>query len=192
MWRLLCRLRPRGAAALLASTLLATAPPLMAAAGAADGAGADAGSVPWLPFAQFFEQPIGPRGLQPTPALRAADGQRVRLVGHMVAQQQPGAGGFLLAPRPVVLSEHADGESDDLPPQTVLVELDDARRAHVVPHRAGPLALTGRLRLGRHESPDGRVVWLRLRLDADAVVDGAAFGVLPPMLRLPAAAHRHR
>lgn len=163
-----------------------------AVAASAATAPAAADEAPTLPFAQFFEHPIGPRGLQPTPALRAADGQRVRLVGHMVAQEQPRPGGFLLTPRPVQMSEHADGEADDLPPHTVLVLLDDARRAHVVPHRAGLLALSGRLLLGRHEAADGRVVWVRLLLDADAVVDGAAFGVLPPLLRLPPGGHRHR
>ncbi|MDT7838448.1 hypothetical protein [Aquabacterium sp. OR-4] len=45
--------------------------------------------------------------------------------------------------------------------------------------------------VGRHEADDGRVVWVRLQLDADAVRDGAAFGVAPPLLRLPAVGHGH-
>lgn len=120
-----------------------------------------------LPFAQFFQQPIGPRGLQPTEALRAADGRRVRLVGYMVQQEAPQPGRFLLAPRPVAMSEHADGDADDLPPATVTVLLDAARADHVVAHRAGRLALTGRLSVGRAEGADGRVSWVRLQLDPE-------------------------
>lgn len=122
-----------------------------------------------LPFAQFFQQPIGPRGLQPTEALRAADGQRVRLVGYMVQQEQPQPGRFMLAPRPVTMSEHADGEADDLPPATVTVLLDAARANHLVPHRPGRLALIGRLAVGRAEDADGRVSWVRLQLDPEPV-----------------------
>ncbi|MEK8051302.1 hypothetical protein AACH10_13710 [Ideonella sp. DXS22W] len=120
-----------------------------------------------LPFSQFFQQPIGPRGLQPTAALRAADGQRVRLVGYMVQQEHAQPGRFLLAPRPVSMSEHADGEADDLPPATVTVLLDAARADHLVPHRAGRIALVGRLSLGRVEDAEGRVSWVRLQLEAE-------------------------
>ncbi|MFI4932880.1 MAG: hypothetical protein ACHP83_21755, partial [Burkholderiales bacterium] len=42
-----------------------------------------------LKFADFFVQPVGPRGLPIADALRAADGRRVRLVGYMVSQEQP-------------------------------------------------------------------------------------------------------
>lgn len=121
-----------------------------------------------LPFAQFFQQPIGPRGLQPTAALLAADGQRVRLVGYMVQQESPQPGRFLLAPRPVTMSEHADGDADDLPPATVTVLLDAARADHVVAHRAGRMAISGRLSVGRVEEAQGRVSWVRLQLDPEA------------------------
>lgn len=120
-----------------------------------------------LPFSQFFRQPIGPRGLQPTEALRAADGRRVRLVGYMVVQEAPQPGRFLFAPRPVTLSEHADGDADDLPPATVTVLLDAERADHRVAPRAGRMALTGRLSVGRAEEPDGRVSWVRLHLDPE-------------------------
>ncbi len=42
----------------------------------------------------------------------------------MVLQESPVAGRFLLTPRPVQMSQHADGEADDLPPSTVTVYLD--------------------------------------------------------------------
>ena len=118
-----------------------------------------------LRFADFFVSPIGPRGLQPTPTLLAAAGQRVRITGFMVAQEQPQPGRFFLAPLPLVMSEHADGEADDLPPSTVVVIMPLAERAITLPHTRGLLQLTGTLKLGREELDDGRVSWLRLLLE---------------------------
>jgi hypothetical protein len=122
-----------------------------------------------LPFAGFFKRPIGPRGLEPSELLLKADGQRVRVQGYMVAREQATPGRFLLTPRPVRLSEHADGEADDLPPATVTVVLDPSHSTSIVAHQAGAVALTGRLQLGRLEEAEGRVSWFRLLLDADAM-----------------------
>jgi hypothetical protein len=134
-------------------------------AGAAQGAAAMD-----LPFSAFFKRPIGPRGLEPSDILRSADGQRVRLQGYMVAREQGTPGRFLLTPRPVRLSEHADGEADDLPPATVTVLLDESQRQRTVMHAV--------------EEADGRVSWFRLVLDPDAL----AFVGSP---RVHAAPHRH-
>lgn len=131
-----------------------------------------------LEFASFFRQPVGPRGLEPGEALRAADGQTVRLVGYMVAQEQAQAGRFMLTPRPVRLSKHADGEADDLPPSTVTVLLDPGQQDRVVVHSPGLLALTGRLQVGRAEDPSGRVSWVRLLLGPQAVA-GSALAAQP-------------
>src|SRR5436305_8502261 len=76
-----------------------------------------------LKFGQFFRAPVGPRGLEISDTLRGAHGRRVRLVGYMVAQELPSPGRFMLTPRPVRMSEHADGDADDLPPATVTVHL---------------------------------------------------------------------
>lgn len=132
-----------------------------------------AGAAPAAPielsFADFFALPIGPRGLEPTPALRAADGQPVRLTGFMVRREQPQPGLFLLTPRPVTMSEHADGEADDLPASTVTVLLPPAQRDNLVGYRAGALTLTGRLQYGPAEDETGRVSWIRLQLDPQAL-----------------------
>lgn len=122
-----------------------------------------------IAFTDFFAQPIGPRGLQPTPRLLAAQGQQVRLVGHMVQREQPQPGQFLFTPRPVTMAEHADGEADDLPASTVTVLLPPDQQDRIVAHVAGPLALTGQLEFGPSEDATGRVSWLRLRLPADAL-----------------------
>ncbi len=122
-----------------------------------------------LKFSQFFRQPIGDRGLVLSDALQAADGREVRLVGYMVAQEQPQPGRFWLTPRPVRMSEHADGEADDLPPATVTVRLDPSQQDRLIPHQDGLLVLTGRLRVGRLEDDTGRVSWVRLELSPDAL-----------------------
>jgi len=121
-----------------------------------------------LRFADFFRQPVGPRGLEIADGLRAADGRTVRLVGYMVAREDAVAGRFQLTPRPVRMSEHADGDADDLPPATVTVLLDPAQQDRIVAHQAGLVALTGRLQVGRLEGADGRVSWFRLQLDPAA------------------------
>lgn len=123
-----------------------------------------------LAFNDFFIQPIGPRGLEPTARLLAAQGREVRLVGFMVEREQSRPGRFLLTPRPVAMAEHADGEADDLPAAAVTVLLPEAQRARVVAHQAGPVGLTGRLEYGPAEDETGRVSWLRLRLAPEALV----------------------
>ena len=127
-----------------------------------------------LKFSAFFRQPIGPRGLELSDALRSAHGQRVRLVGYMVVEEQPTPGSFLLTPRPVRMSEHADGDADDLPPATVTVHLAELQREHVVRHRDGLVSVSGRLDVGRFEERSGRVSWVRLMLDPDAVAQPQA------------------
>lgn len=147
---------PPLALALLALTL--AAPPAHAGKAAVE-----------LRFSDFFAQPIGPRGLEPGARLLAAQGQQVRLVGFMVRREQPQPGLFLLTPRPVAMSEHADGEADDLPPSTVTVVLPESQRERLVAHLPGPLALTGRLEYGPAEDATGRVSWIRLHLSPDAL-----------------------
>lgn len=121
-----------------------------------------------LAFGDFFQQPVGPRGPQIGPALHRADGQLVRLTGFMVQQEIPTPGRFMLSPRPVHMSEHADGDADDLPLALATVYLDAEQQDWIVPYTRGLVALTGQLELGRFEETDGRVSWVRLRLPAQA------------------------
>lgn len=124
-----------------------------------------------LAISDFFVQPIGPRGLQPTARLLAAQGREVQLVGFMVQREHAQPGHFLLTPRPVSMAEHADGEADDLPASTVTVVLPAAQRSAVVAHTAGPLQLQGRLEFGPVEVEPGRVSWLRLHLAPGALAN---------------------
>ncbi len=123
-----------------------------------------ANSTPELRFRDIFKFPAGPRGLEPSATVLALQGQRVRITGYMVAQQAPPTGRFFLTPRPLHMSEEADGDADDLPPNTVVV-LMPAAQQQPLPHTPGLLQLTGTLLYGRHQLSDGRVVWLRLQLD---------------------------
>lgn len=144
--------------------------PLLALCGLIGLPSAQAAELPLeLGFGDFYAQPIGPRGLEPTARLKAAQGREVRLVGFMVQREQPQAGQFFLAPRPLSMAEHADGEADDLPAATVTVRLPDAQRASVVAHQRGPVALTGRLEYGPVEDETGRISWIRLHLAPQAL-----------------------
>jgi hypothetical protein len=136
---------------------------------ASSSAGSRANGATELRFRDFFSTPIGPKGLEISERLLAADGQQVRLTGYMVQQEEPAEGYFLLTPRPVQMSEHADGEADDLPPATVVVRLDVSQRHWRVPHVRGLVSVTGTLSVGRFEEADGRVSWVRLQLQPDAV-----------------------
>ncbi len=145
---------------------------VLASAGMASAQGGEGQPID-LAFATFFRQPIGPRGLEFSAALRAADGQRVRLVGYIVTREHAVAGWFLFTPRPVRLSEDADGDADDLPPATVTVVLPERLREQVVAPQPGPIAITGRLHVGRAEDASGHVSWLHLDLDPETPATGS-------------------
>ena len=121
-----------------------------------------------LRFRDFFHMPVGAKGLVVSDTLRQADGQAVRLTGYMVQQETPAPGRFMLTPRPVRMSEHADGDADDLPPATVVVYLDPSQHDWAIPHVRGLVSVSGVLSVGRLEERDGRVSWVRLRLDPEA------------------------
>ena len=117
-----------------------------------------------LTVSDFFVRPIGSGGLILKEQLLQAQGRQVRLAGYMVQQEKVSAGQFLLAQRPVLMSQHADGEADDLPPATVLVELAPEQQDSFVAYTRGMIDVVGELDVGPKESLDGRVSWVRLRL----------------------------
>lgn len=142
-----------------------TAPKALAVGGPA---AAPAEGVADLKFSDFFRRPVGPRGLEPSAAMTALQGRRVRIVGYMAAASLPMPGRIILAPMPVELGDEDEHLADDLPPQAVFVHLQGPAATQVVPNYPGLLALTGRLDLGAREEPDGHVSSVRLLLDADA------------------------
>ena len=148
----------------------AVAPAVEAAAATVPAASTPTGQsdIAELKFRDFFRMPVSSRGLEPTPILLAHNGRKVRLTGFMVAREDTEVGSFLLTPMPVRMSEHADGEANDLPLNTVLVIMPQADRHMPLLHHNAPMQLTGVLEWGRQEMPDGSVNWLRLRLDPRA------------------------
>lgn len=122
-----------------------------------------------MAFKDFFQMPFGPKGLAFSPKALAMDGQRVSITGYMVKVEQPEPGEFILSPRPVEINDHADGEANDLPANAIWVKLDPSQSATWVPHRRGLIKLQGRLSLGRQESSQAQVSWIRLQLAPNAV-----------------------
>ena len=121
-----------------------------------------------LRFKDFYQSPVGPKGAELTATLKQADAQPVRITGYMVQNERPSLGRFMLTPRPVRMSEHADGDADDLPLAWVMVYLDPSQKEFAIPHVRGLIELTGELHVGRFEESDGRVSWVRLQLSAEA------------------------
>jgi hypothetical protein len=121
-----------------------------------------------LAFKSFYKLPVGSQGLEMTDALRSAHGKERTIVGYMVQQERPHLGRFLLSPRPVQMSEHADGEADDLPAALVTVYLDASQNDWAVPYTKGLISLTGTIEVGRLEETDGRVSWVRMRVSPEA------------------------
>ena len=110
------------------------------------------------------------RGLEPTPTLLSLRGQRVRVVGHMVREEEPIPGVFLMTSVPVALAELADGPADYLPPATLYVYLPPDRAGQLVSWHSGVLEAVGTLELGMRAEPNQRYSYARLILDdVDAV-----------------------
>lgn len=118
-----------------------------------------------LKFGELFKLPVGPKGLEPSARLRALDGRRVRIVGYMVQQETPVAGGFLLSPLPASVGDEDESLADDLPPSALFVALPKGPAA-IVPPLSGLLGVTGLLRVGAWEIPGAeRVAAARIELD---------------------------
>jgi hypothetical protein len=141
-----------------------------------------------LRFRQFFRNPVGPTGLEISDTLRQSDGETIRLTGYMVQHEIPTPGRFMLAPRPVQMSEHADGDADDLPASTVTVYLDASQSDWAVPHVRGLVSVNGQLQVKRQEAADGRVTWVHLQLDESAARNMNAFELTGYLHSLQ---HRH-
>lgn len=159
------------------------------------------GALPELPadvaelrFADFFQLPVGPRGLKPSAQLQQLDGRKVRLVGYFVFEDwgtcfcppessadtagrkarrpMPAwmkhvvPGRIMLAARPVSVSLGHYGLCDDLPPQVAYLSIA-SKFGEPVFFRPGLYAVTGTLSLGNRDEPDGRVSYVRLNVESD-------------------------
>lgn len=119
-----------------------------------------------LRFDEFFQRPIGPRGLEFSARLRELHGKRVRLVGHMVNHVHANPRVVILAPLPLKFHQCEYGLCDDLPAASVHVHVPGDPR-HRIAFAPGEIALTGRLAVGNVEELDGRISAVRLFVDAE-------------------------
>lgn len=119
-----------------------------------------------LKFHDIFKTPVGDKGLEPTAALLALDGKRVRMVGYMVRQPSAPKGVFLLSPLPVEISDEDEPLADDLPPSIVAVEVGNAADK-AIPQLPGLIQITGVLHVGATtDAAGGRVSPVQIALDA--------------------------
>jgi hypothetical protein len=144
-----------------------------------------------LSFQEFFQTPIGPRGLALSDKTRSLQDQFVTLTGYRVKTDVPTVGWFLLAPLPNQVSPEEDGDANDLPANTVLVTL--APSSPSLPSLPSPLShpsqkelsvlpmpmpmpmpmngdsarmtLNGRFHWGAERAPDGQTYWFSLQLN---------------------------
>lgn len=118
-------------------------------------------ALPTLRVADLVEG--SPAALGPAARTRSLAGQRVRLLGFMARLEEPLAGAFWLAAGPVECDESGAGTAD-LPAGSVLVLTGESGRAPEG-HVAGPVAVTGVLRVGQEAAADGQVSAFQLLLD---------------------------
>lgn len=140
-----------------------------------------------LKFSEFFKTPVGPKGLEITEQLKSMDGKRVRIVGYMVKEDPTACnsclntadakkrrlpawmeaivpGRMMLTPYPAAVSHSHYALADDLPPQTVFIEVPELI-GEMVPYTPGVLALTGTISVGNKSEMDNRISIVRLKLD---------------------------
>jgi hypothetical protein len=122
-----------------------------------------------ITFKDFFNFPIGPKGVEFSHKVISLVGQTIVIDGYMVKSDSIHKGQFLLAPAPTVINEDDDGPANDLPVDTILVKLDQSQSDLLLAQRDGLLRMQGRLELGREEDDDGQVSWIRLLLSPQAV-----------------------
>jgi hypothetical protein len=121
-----------------------------------------------LSFREFYQLPVGPYGLEPTPKLLSLKNKRVRIQGFMVKEEEPTPGLFMLTSLPVNIPEKEDGPSDELPGATLFVHMSAGDSQKILAYRPGMWDLAGTLQLGAKEETNGRVSYVRLLLDQAA------------------------
>jgi hypothetical protein len=153
-----------------ASCSTVTPPPRVATVAQSHAQPKPTGQYVTLAFDDFFVKDA--RNLEPTPALMAANGRRVRIVGFMAQMELPPRSGFYLTRRPVFCDE-AGGGTADLPPDAVRVVVLSEHPTEI-PFLPGPLAIVGILDVGHKEEPDGTVSRVRLLLRGEPAAANAA------------------
>ena len=116
-----------------------------------------------LKFNEVFKMPVGPRGLEPSQKLVTLNYKQVRMVGYVAKQATPTPGLFILTPLPVIMSDEDDQFADDMPANSIFVHLDNADL--LAQHANGLIEVTGMLSVGNVNEVDGRISYVRIKLD---------------------------
>jgi hypothetical protein len=116
-----------------------------------------------LEFQEFFDQPVGSRGLRLTDKLKSLDGKQIRITGYVVRQETNAANAFLMTPVPMQLHDEHYGLADDLPAATLFVH-GKVPKLRSGSNRSVKVEVRGVLSLGACEEADGRISLVRLKL----------------------------
>lgn len=130
---------------------------------------APANGVTNLKFGEFYKMPVGPRGLELTPKLLSLAGKKIRIVGYMAKAEPATPSMFILSPLPVEMGDEDEKLVDDFPPNSLFVHMGESQL--MLPYIEGLMNLTGVLRVGSFNEPDGHVSTFQLELDPEIVRD---------------------
>ena len=116
-----------------------------------------------ISFQEFYQQPVGPRGLEPSAKLLSLDGKQVRIFGFMGEMCRADKRHMIFAPVPLKPQPEEYGLCDDIPATHVLVTVP-GNPNETIPFSAAPMLLTGVLSLGV-SSNDQETSFVRMRLN---------------------------
>lgn len=119
-----------------------------------------------LGFHEFFQNPVGPRGLEPSAKLLSLNGKRVRILGFVAEMERTSKRDIIFAPIPLKPQPEEYGLADEIPAAHVLATIPGDPNEQV-PLVAGPLLLTGTLSLG-NPPQNGESSFVRLLIDSPA------------------------
>lgn len=122
-----------------------------------------------LGFQDFFRNPVGPRGLEPSAKLLSLNGKRVRILGFVAEMERTNKRNIIFAPVPLKPQPEEYGLADEIPATHVLVTIPGDPETQV-PLLPGALLLTGTLAVG-HSTEDGETSFVRLLLDPPAAAN---------------------
>ncbi len=73
-----------------------------------------------LSFQEFFKNPVGPRGLEPSSKLLSLNSKRVRILGYVAEMQRSNKRNIIFAPVPLKPQPEEYGLADEIPATHVL------------------------------------------------------------------------
>ena len=115
-----------------------------------------------ISFQEFYQLPVGPRGLEPSAKLLSLNGKRVRILGFMGEMRRADKRNIIFAPMPLEPQPEEYGLCDDIPATHVLVTVP-GNPDETIPYSAAPMLLTGVLSLGTG-SNDSETSFVRMLL----------------------------